>query len=145
MAITVYPPSNLEAVVTEGEVALSWDEDDSVDGYKVYQNGVLIGTTPCIQSSFQFPFSNESVSTNLLEMSTFRYNDFIQPISPNTQYTFSITAYSGSVESEPTTITVYYERYIKINSISLVPNPVTVNGLLSIAANVETGITTNIT
>lgn len=142
----LYPPTDLTCTVSNGTAHLSWDETASeVDGYKIYQNGVLIGVTPYSYPLFQFPFSNESLTQNLLELSETYFIEFDQPISPYTQYIFSVTAYKDESESDPISINVYYESYLEIISINLVPNPVSTGASFTVSVDVDEIIDINIT
>lgn len=145
--MSMSPPTNLTCTVSNSTAHLSWDEgiSDDIDGYKVYQNGVLIGVTPYSYPLFQFPFSNESLKQNLLELSETYFIEFDQPISPYTQYTFSVTAYKDESESDPISINVYYENYLEIISISLVPNPVSTDASFTVSVDVDEIIDINIT
>lgn len=131
------PPSNLSCTVIDGEAKLSWTSSttNNIDGYKIYQNGELVGSTPRIYSSFRFPFTNESLSGPLLEMSIIEITNFSTPILNNTQYTFSISSYKGSLESTLITINVQQKSYPKIVSVALQPNPVLTNSALNITVS----------
>ena len=95
--------------------------DADVTGYKVYQNGVLIGSTPGNDTTFD------------------------QKINPRTNYKFSVTAYNTKGESDQASINVYYESYLEIKSISLVPNPVFTGSPLTVTAAVNEIINSTIT
>lgn len=143
---TISPPSNLEAFVIPGTVTLSWDKSASaVDGYRIYQNGSLIGSAPAILPLFEFPFSNENLITPLIIFS--EGEDFVyeQAIEPKVQYTFEVCAFIGADESTRVSVNVYYEHYILFTSVSLSPNPVDVDGSLLINVSVDSGINITIT
>ena len=143
----MYSPTNLTCEVNNGEAVLTWDESitDGIDGYRVYQNGNLIGTTPMAYPLFQFPFSNESLADPLIEFSSLHVSEFTQSISYNTQYVFSVTAYKANEESDPVSINVLCKRYPKIDSVGLEPNPVDTNAMLVVSVNVTEVIETLIT
>lgn len=143
---TVSPPTNLAASVIPGKVTLSWGKSTSVvDGYRIYQNGSLIGSTPAILPLFEFPFSNESLITPLIIFSEGEDFSYEQTIEPKVQYTFEVCAFIGADESTRVSVNVYYEHYILFTSVSLSPNPVDVDGSLLINASVDTGINVTIT
>lgn len=75
------PPGNLTAESDNGTNTLTWDESSYADGYRVYENGVLIADTQ---------------QTSLTAVS--------EPYSANI---YSVTAYNGDGESEPAVIRVY--------------------------------------
>lgn len=143
---TVSPPTNLAASVIPGKVTLSWDKSTSVvDGYRIYQNGSLIGSTPAILPLFEFPFSNESLIAPLIIFSEGEDFSYEQTIEPKVQYTFEVCAFIGADESTRVSVNVYYEHYILFTSVSLSPNPVDVDGSLLINTSVDTGINVTIT
>lgn len=143
---TVSPPTNLAASVIPGKVTLSWDKSTSVvDGYRIYQNGSLIGSTPAVLPLFEFPFSNESLITSLIIFSEGEDFTYEQTIEPKVQYTFEVCAFIGTDESTRISVHVYYEHYILFTSVSLSPNPVDTDGSLLINASVDSGINVTIT
>ena len=133
------PPTNLDAEFDEGTIHLLWTDSttEDVQGYRVYQNGELIGTTPSIFALFEFPFSNESLTEKLLEISSQERVEFYQAIEPRTQYTFSVTAFDKYGESDPVSISIYYDTYLDIESIALIPNPVYTGESLTISASID--------
>lgn len=138
---SISPPSNLEASVIPGEVTLSWYKSTSkVDGYRIYENGSLAGTTPSILPLFEFPFSNESFSSPLIIFSEGEDFTFTKEIEPNTTYTYEICAFIGDSESTRISVTVRYEPYITITAVSIQPNPVYTNGDILLSAFVDSGI-----
>lgn len=140
---SISPPTSLFATVDPGEVTLSWDRSESsVDGYHIYENGILVGETPSILPVFEFPFDNESLSTPLIIFSEGENFTFGREIEPYTTYIYEVCAFIGDTESSRVSISVRYEPYITITGVSVLPNPVYVNGDLSISAFVETGIHT---
>lgn len=141
------PPTNLDCEILNGSAHLSWSPSLSEDviGYKVYQNGVLIGSTPYVYPLFEFPFSNDSLTESLLEFSELRRVKFDQKIDPRTHYEFSVTAYNSQGESDPISINVYYETYLEITAINLVPNPVSTGSPLTVSAIVNEIINSTIT
>lgn len=145
ISISVYyelpnPPTNLDATFDEGIVHLLWTDSttEDVTGYRIYQNGVLVTTTPAVFSLFEFPFSNESLTENLLELSSLERVQFYQSIEPYTNYTFSVVAFNKYGESDPVSINVYYETTPDITSVSLIPNPVFTEESLTISVFVDT-------
>lgn len=140
------PPTDLQASVSPGLVDLTWGKSPSeVSGYKIYQNGVLMATTPWGKPLFEFPFANESLSESLLVMSEIRTDTFSQAIKPFTEYVYSVTAYAPEGESETVSITVYYETYLQITGITLLPNPVDAGTSLSVEADILETIEATIT
>ena len=137
--LTPDPPTNLDCEIVNGSAHLSWSPSASEDvlGYKIYQNGVLVGSTPYVYPLFEFPFRNDSLTESLLEFSELRKFEFDQKIDSDVQYSFSVTAYNSEEESDPVTISVYYETSIEITLISLVPNPVITEQPLTISAKVN--------
>lgn len=75
------PPGNLSAESDNGTNTLTWDESENADGYRVYENGVLIADTQ--QTSLSA--ASEPYSVNI----------------------YSVTAYNEDGESEPAVIRVY--------------------------------------
>lgn len=145
VSISVYyelpnPPTNLDATFDEGIIHLIWTDSttEDVTGYRIYQNGVLVTTTPAVFSLFEFPFSNESLTENLLELSSLERVQFYQSIDPYTEYTFSVAAFNKYGESDPVSINVYYETTPDITSVSLIPNPVFTEESLTISVFVDT-------
>lgn len=145
VSISVYyelpnPPTNLDATFDEGIIHLLWTDSttEDVTGYRIYQNGVLVTTTPAVFSLFEFPFSNESLTENLLELSSLERVQFYQSIDPYTEYTFSVAAFNKYGESDPVSISVYYETTPDITSVSLIPNPVFTEESLTISVFVDT-------
>lgn len=145
VSISVYyelpnPPTNLDATFDKGIIHLLWTDSttENVTGYRIYQNGVLVTTTPAVFSLFEFPFSNESLTENLLELSTLERVQFYQSIDPYTEYTFSVAAFNKYGESDPVSINVYYEITPDITSVSLIPNPVFTEESLTISVFVDT-------
>ena len=144
VSISVYyelpnSPTNLDATFDEGIVHLIWTDSttEDVTGYRIYQNGVLVTTTPAVFSLFEFPFSNESLTENLLELSSLERVQFYQSIEPYTNYTFSVVAFNKYGESDPVSINVYYETTPDIISVSLIPNPVFTEESLTISVSVD--------
>lgn len=134
------PPTNLDATFDEGIIHLLWTDSttEDVTGYRIYQNGVLVTTTPAVFSLFEFPFSNDSLTENLLELSSLERVQFYQSIKSYTNYTFSVVAFNKYGESDPVSINVYYETTPDITSVSLIPNPVFTGESLTISAFVDT-------
>ena len=95
-------------------------------------------TTPAVFSLFEFPFSNESLTENLLELSSLERVQFYQAIEPYTNYTFSVAAFNKYGESDSVSINVYYETTPDITSVSLIPNPVFTEESLTISVFVDT-------
>lgn len=140
---TVSPPTNLAASVVPGKVTLSWIKSDStVDGYHIYENGILVGETPSILPIFEFPFNNESLLYPLIVFSEGENFRFERGIKPNTSYNYEVCSFVGDTESTKISITVRYEPYIVITSVNLQPNPVYTNGDISLSAAVDSGIHT---
>lgn len=145
VSISVYyelpnPPTNLDAEFDKGTIHLLWTDSttENVTGYRIYQNGVLVTTTPAVFSLFEFPFSNDSLTEKLLELSSLERVQFYQSIDPYTNYTFSVTAFNKYGESDPVSINVYYETTSDITSVSLIPNPVFTEESLTISVFVDT-------
>ena len=139
------PPENLTASIDSGTVALRWDRtDSSILGYNVYRNGELVGKVPRISPEFEFPFSNESLTENLLILSDSHSISFSDKISPFVEYTYAVTAYSNEGESDPISISVYYETRLEITAVSLEPNPVTTGSPLTVSVTVNEVINSNI-
>lgn len=143
VSISVYyelpnPPTNLDATFDEGIIHLLWTDSttEDVTDYRIYQNGVLVTTTPAVFSLFEFPFSNESLTENLLELSSLERVQFYQSIDPYTNYTFSVTAFNEYGESDPVSISIYYETTPDVTSVSLIPNPVFTGESLTISVSV---------
>lgn len=140
---TVSPPTNLAASVIPGKVTLSWVKSDSiVDGYHIYENGILVGKTPSIIPIFEFPFSNESLLYPLIIFSEGEDFKFEREIEPSTSYIYEVCSFVGDTESTKISITVRYEPYITITSVVLQPNPVYINEDISLSAIVDSGIHT---
>ena len=140
---TVSPPTNLTASVIPGKVTLSWVKSDSiVDGYHIYENGILVGETPSIIPIFEFPFSNESLLYPLIIFSEGEDFKFEREIEPSTSYIYEVCSFVGDTESTKISITVRYEPYITITSVVLQPNPVYTNEDISLSAVVDSGIHT---
>ena len=132
------PPTNPTCSVENGSAILSWDESVSdVEGYRIYKDGVLIGSTPQILPMFEFPFSNESLTEPLLMFANGETTEFSYPVQPLTNYTFGIVSVAKEGESEMVNISLYYETHLQITAISLIPNPVLTGSPLTVSALVK--------
>lgn len=82
--ITIAPPKNLAAVVTEAGVVLTWDAEEKAIGYKVYRD-----------------------ETNLAYTAETSYTD--GTAMPNNNYIYGVSAYNADTETATTEITVFVE------------------------------------
>lgn len=133
------PPTNLVAYFDSGVVHLSWIESttEGVVGYFIYQNGVLIDSIDSTFALFNFPFLNDSLTEKTMQVSAQDTVEYYKAIEPRTHYTFSITAYDQYGESDPVSISIYYDTYLDIESIALIPNPVYTGESLTISASID--------
>ena len=133
------PPTNLVAYFDSGVVHLSWIESttEGVVGYFIYQNGVLIDSIDSTFALFNFPFLNDSLTEKTMQVSAQDTVEYYKAIEPRIQYTFSITAYDQYGESDPVSIKIYYDTYLDIESIALIPNPVYAGESLTISASID--------
>lgn len=151
VSISVYyelpdPPMNLSCSIVNGDAVLSWDEPvSSVYGYKIYKDDVYMGTTPQILPAFEFPFSNESLTAPLLMFANGETTSFSYPVEPLTNYTFGVSSYAKEGESEIVYISIYYETYLEISSVSLIPNPALTGSPVSVSVRVEENVNLTIT
>lgn len=82
--ITIAPPRNLAAVITEAGVILTWDAEEKAIGYKVYRD-----------------------KTNLAYTAETSYTD--GTAKPNNNYVYGVSAYNAETETAATEITVFVE------------------------------------
>ena len=133
------PPTNLVAYFDSGVAHLSWIESttEGVVGYFIYQNGVLIDSIDSTFALFNFPFLNDSLTEKTMQVSAQDTVEYHKAIEPRTHYTFSVTAYDQYGESDPVSISIYYDTYLDIESIALIPNPVYAGESLTISASID--------
>lgn len=130
---TPEPPTNLTASVSQsGAISLQWTASVSnVDGYKIYLvDGVRDSASDTVTDNSSSVIDGTLIATT----STPGYE--LQDSLPNTDYTFTVTAYIGELESSPVSIKVRYEMVPAISSVSLSPNPVDANASLDISVEV---------
>ena len=96
-------PQHLDFHIHQGHVVLEWQEATMADGYNVYRNGERIAHGP-----IQLPF-------------------FDYEASPSETYTYTVTGYTASLESNPTN-EVYVDwttgtNELIENQLAIYPNP----------------------
>lgn len=82
--ISIAPPKNLAAVITEAGVVLTWDAEEKALGYKVYRD-----------------------ETNIAYTTESSYTD--GTAKPDNNYIYGVSAYNADTETEATEITVFVE------------------------------------
>lgn len=138
--------SDIEAEVFFDRVLLSWEsKDQDVTEFRVKQNDELIGVVPREVPMFEFPFSNESLTEDIIILSGIVRYEFEVPTVEKTQYAFSVYYVKNNLEEIIDSKNVYYEMYLNVLDFSMVPNPCEVGGELSVAASLESGMNTIIT
>lgn len=138
--------SDIEVEVFFNRVLLSWEsEDQSVTEFRIRQNGELIGVVPREIPIFEFPFSNESLTEDVIVLSEIVRYEFEVPTVEKTQYTFSVSKVKNGLEETIDSKNVYYETYLNLLDFLIVPNPCEVGDELTITASLESGMNTIIT
>lgn len=82
--ISIAPPKNLTAVITEAGVVLTWDAEEKALGYKVYRD-----------------------ETNIAYTTESSYTD--GTAKPDNNYIYGVSAYNADTETEATEIMVFVE------------------------------------
>lgn len=124
-------------------VLLSWEsEDQSVTEFRIRQNGELIGVVPREIPIFEFPFSNESLTEDVIVLSGIVHYDFEIPTTEKIQYTFSVSKVKNGLEETIDSKNVYYETYLNLLDFLIAPNPCEVGDELTITASLESGMNT---
>lgn len=140
-------PTNLNGSIDKNGLAtITWIKSTSsnVLGYKIYMTAPEqkhVGTSPYGQPLFEFAFSNESLTQNLLELSEWVDAQFSYQLKPRTQYTFAIVSYNATYENPITSstpkISMSYTTSIDFTSIAIKPNPVYTGELFQLSAGIE--------
>lgn len=140
-------PTNLNGSIDQNGLAtITWTKPTSsnVLGYKIYMTAPEqkhVGTSPYGQPLFEFAFSNESLTQNLLELSEWVEAQFSYQLKPRTQYTFAIVSYNATYENPIVTntpkISMSYTTSIDFTSIAIKPNPVYTGELFQLSAGIE--------
>ena len=137
--------SDIEIEVFTDRVILSWkSEDQDVTEFRIKQDDILIGVIPREVPVFEFPFSNESLTENVIALSGIVYYEFEVPTRQQTSYVFSLYQTKGDFEEVLDSKYVYYETYLNVLSVELTPNPCFVNDTLTVSATIESGIKSTI-
>lgn len=137
---------DIEVEVFFDRVFLSWEsKDPDVTEFRVKQNDELIGIVPREVPMFEFPFSNESLTEDIIILSGIVHYEFEVPTVEKTQYAFSVYQVKNNLEEIIDSKNVYYEMYLNVLDFSMVPNPCEIGGELSVAASLESGMNTIIT
>ena len=149
------PPTNLQGSIDKTGIAtITWNPstDTQCTGYSVYllaPENMYVGRSPIGKPIFEFPFSNNSLTSNLIELSTLLINTFIYQLTPKTTYTFAVVSRSeshpGAVVSNSPKITFYYETALKFNKVKLTPTPAFTSERVLIEVGLEQKITPTIT
>lgn len=146
--IIVEPPRSLELTVLEnGRINVAWYEPlTEVDYYIMYKNGVRVAAFPYVIRNFEFPFSNESTSSNLIQISWIqakRSTTF--SAVPNTSYLFEISSVRDGVESARIGKTIIYTKKMVFEKVLITPNPCEVQDDITVEVKVKEEFETTIT
>lgn len=125
---------NLNSEKEEGnQIKISWTKtEDDIDFYRIYKDNIIFGEVLDPLPLFEFPFSNESLTSPMLLFSDLNDMFFETDIPIRTEIYFSVTAVRKNKESPKSTIKVYFDRYPRIDSIVLDPNPVERGNIFSV-------------
>lgn len=138
--------SDIEVEVFLDRVLLSWEsEDPDVTEFRVKQDNELIGVVPREVPLFEFPFSNESLTEDVIVLSGIVHYEFEVPTVEKTQYAFSLNQIKNDLEEVLDSKNVYYEGYLNLLDFEMIPNPCKTGENLTIAASLESGINSTIT
>lgn len=138
--------SDIEVEVFLDRILLSWEsEDPDVTEFRIKQDNELIGVVPREVPMFEFPFSNESLTEDVIVLSGIVRYEFEVPTVEKTQYSFSVYLVKNKIEEIIDSKDVYYETYLNVLDFSIVPNPCEIGGELSVVASLESGMNTIIT
>lgn len=144
-------PTNLNGSIDQNGVAtITWTKSTSsnVLGYKIYMTQPEqkhVGTSPYGQPLFEFAFSNESLTQNLLELSEWVDAQFSYQLKPRTQYTFAIVSYNVTYENPITTetpkISMSYTTSLDFMSALIRPNPIYTGELFQLSVGIKETMT----
>lgn len=147
-------PTNLNGSIDQNGLAtITWDKSTSsnVLGYKIYMTQPEqkhVGTSPYGMPMFEFSFSNESLTQNLLELSEWVEAKFSYQLEPRTQYTFAIVSYNSTYENPITSttpkISMSYTTSLDFTSVAIKPNPVYTGELFQLSAGIKETMTPTI-
>lgn len=151
---SILNPTNLSGSIDPNGIAtITWDSSkgNNVLGYSIYMlspSRLLVGYSPYGKPLFKFAFENNSLNKNLIEMSTFLENTFLQKLEPRQQYTFAVVSSNKEYENLPEDgpkIHMYYNTSVSFQSFSLKPNPVYTKESLIVSAKIVEKIDSIIT
>lgn len=147
-------PTNLAGSIDQNGLAtITWTKSTSsnVLGYKIYMTAPdqkHVGTSPYGQPLFEFAFSNESLTQNLLELSEWVDARFSYQLRPRVQYTFAIVSYNSTYENPITSstpkISMSYTTSLDFKSAVIKPNPVYTGELFQLSVGIEETMTPTI-
>lgn len=146
--ITVEPPKNVSlSVVEDGKVKLTWIAPTmDVDYYIVYKNGIVHNQYPYIVPRFEFPFSNESLTSSLIQISWYqRGRSLTLSAAPGVTNRFEVSCVKDGVESARIGKTIVYTKKMVFEKVLITPNPCEVQDDITVEVKVKEEFETTIT
>lgn len=132
--------------IQENLIRLSWKRsNESVDFYRVYLNSVNVIDVSDPLPLFEFPFSNDSLSSAMIIFSEIGDMFYEMTIPIRKETTLSVTAVKDNRESNKASLRVYYDRAPKIEAISILPNPAISSNEIKMEAKISINETFNVT
>lgn len=132
--------------VRENLVKFSWNRSpEDVDFYRVYLDSAKVRDVSDPLPLFEFPFSNESLTSAMIIFSEIGDMFYELTIPLRKETTLSVTAVKDNKESDKASLRVYYDRVPKFEVISILPNPAIISDKIKMEAKVSVNETFNVT